>query len=59
LKADRRARTQEVVEIAKRIMPAPPTEMNRKKALTAIQNLHLAAKGFDLKLRASGGRSAA
>lgn len=59
LKRDKRARAQEVIEIAKRMMPAPPSGMDRKKALAAIQNLHLAAKGFDLKLRASRGRSAA
>jgi hypothetical protein len=59
LKSDKKARAQEVVEIAKRLMPAPPAEMDRRKALAAIQNLHLAAKGFDLKLKASRGRSAA
>jgi hypothetical protein len=59
LRADKRARTQEVTEIAKRMMPAPPANMDRKKALAAIQNLHIAAKGFDLRLKASRGRSAA
>lgn len=59
LKDDTAARKQEVAEIAKRMMPAPPSGMDRKKALKAIEDLHRSASGFDLKLKASGGRSAA
>lgn len=59
LKNDVGARKQEMAEIAKRLMPAPPSGLDRKKALKAIEDLHRSASGFDLKLKASGGRSAA
>lgn len=59
LKADKDARTQEVAEIARLMMPSPPSSVDRKKILSAIRDLHLTAKGIDLKLKASRGRSAA
>jgi hypothetical protein len=59
LKLDKAARTQEVVEIARRMMSSPPVSLDKKKSMGAIQDLHRAAKGFDLKLKAMAGRSAA
>jgi hypothetical protein len=59
LRADKAVRKQEVAEIARLMMPSPPSTVDRKKILSAIQDLHLTIKGLDLKLKASRGRSAA
>jgi hypothetical protein len=59
LKGDKAVRRQEMAEIAKRIMPFPPSNLDRKRILGAIQSLHRSAKGFDRKLKAMSGRSAA
>ena len=59
LKADKGVRKQELAEIAKRLIPEAPANLDKKRALGAIQDLHKSARGFDLKLRAMSGRSAA
>lgn len=59
LKADRAARKQEVVEIAKHLLSSPPSNLDRKSGLSAIQDLHKTTRGFNLKLKAMAGRSAA
>lgn len=59
LKGDKAVRKQEMAEIGKRMMPSPPSKPDRKKILSAVQSLHRAAKGFDRKLKAMSGRSAA
>lgn len=59
LKEDKAVRKQEMAEIAKRMMPSPPRSGDRKGILGAIQNLHRSAKGFDRRLKAMSGRSAA
>jgi hypothetical protein len=59
LEANKGARKQEVVEIASRITNEPCINLDRKKALQAIRDVHKASRSFDLKLRAMSGRSAA
>jgi hypothetical protein len=59
LKQDKAVRRQEMAEIAKRIMPSPPSGGDRKALLGAIHDLHRSAKGFGRKLKAISGRSAA
>lgn len=59
LKEDKAVRKQEMAEIAKRMMPTPPGNHGRKSVLGAIHNLHRSAKGFDRRLKAMSGRSAA
>ncbi len=59
LKEDKAVRKQEMAEIAKRMMPSPPRSGDRKGILGAIHNLHRSARGFDRRLKAMSGRSAA
>lgn len=59
LKGDKAVRKQEMAEIAKRMMPSPPSSPDRKNVLGAIQSLHRSAKGFGRRVKAMSGRSAA
>jgi hypothetical protein len=59
LKDDKAVRKQEMVEIAKRLMLSQPSSRDRKSVLGAIHNLHRSARGFDRRLKAMSGRSAA
>lgn len=59
LKADKSVRNAELAEIAKRLLPYPPSKTDRKQSVKAIEDYQLAARGLDLKLKATHGRSAA
>lgn len=59
LKGDKSIRAVELAEIAKLLLPYPPSKPDRKQIWKAIEDYHVAARGLDLKLKATHGRTAA